>query len=158
MANIYGVNHTAQYVTVPSQKFSVGDFGGRVRAIIDQYVPAGAISSGDKLYLGKIPKGAKVIGGMLSHTDLGSTGTAKMGWGASAELDSAGAAVEAADDDGLIASVDLNTAANVPFMWENVPSAGMFKEFSAEVDIILELTASTTAAGTINSCVLVVVD
>mgnify|MGYP000216834493 CR=1 FL=1 len=35
MANIYGVNHTAQYVTIPSQKFSVGDFGGRVRAKYD---------------------------------------------------------------------------------------------------------------------------
>lgn len=158
MANLYGINHTKVYRDVPSSKANVGDYYGRVHAIVDKYTAAGAISNGDVIYLGKIPKGAKVIGGFLSHDDLGSTGTGKLGWAASAEKDSSGTVLEAADDDGLIASLDFNTAANVPFMWENVPTPGMFKDFLGECDIILTLTAATTAAGSINSCVLVLVD
>lgn len=158
MASIYGVNHTANYITVPSQKALVGDLGGRVRCLVDQYVAAGVITSGDVLNLGKLPKGAKVVNGLLSHDDLGTTGTGKLGWGASLELDSAGVTVEAADDDGFIASIDFNAAANVPFMWENAPTPGMFKELAGEVPVQLTFTASTTAGGTINSCIFYIVD
>lgn len=157
MANLYGANYTNEFRNVPSQKANVGDISGRKRVLIDQYV-AGALSNGDIIFLGKLPKGAKILNAYLSHDDLGSTGTAKLGWAASAEKDSTGTVLEAANDSGLIASIDLNAAANVPFMLENAPTTGMFKEFTAEVDIILTLTAATTVGGTINSCVEYVID
>lgn len=157
MASLYASNYTNAYRNVPSSKYNAGDFYGRVHVLIDSYTAAGALSSGDVIYFGKIPKGAKVINALLSHDDLGTTGTGKLGWAASAEL-SAGSAVEAADDDGLIASIDFNTAANIPFAWENVPVPGVAKDFAAEVDVTLTLTAATTAAGSITCMIFFVVD
>lgn len=140
MATVYGANATKRDNTVPSQKIPAGEVRGIKRIAYDSYAAAGALTSGDIIKLMKIPAGARVLHAEVVADDLGTTGTAKLGWAAG----SSGA--EAADDDGLVASIDLNAAAARTAM---ALEAGKFKEFSEEVQVQLVLTANTTAAGNI---------
>jgi hypothetical protein len=59
MANKYGVNYTKSYVSVPSELSNIGEVGGVKRVLFDQIL-AGAAAA-DTLYIGKLPKGARVL-------------------------------------------------------------------------------------------------
>src|SRR5262245_28101585 len=132
MANKYGVNATKRDVNVPSDKIAPGDYSGRVRVLYDEYTFTAALATTDTLYLQKIPKGARVIEAVCMFDDLGSTGTFDIGWQAGAT------AAEAASSQGLFASLDVNSAADVIKMSNNAASpVGMFKEFTEEVQVVV---------------------
>lgn len=158
MATKYAANYEAAYVTKPPSKYPNGDVGGRVRSLYAEYDlgdDAAVLSSGDKVYMFKIPKGARVIGGFLSSDDLGNTITVEVGWEASAD------GVESADTDGFFNGLDLNSAADTFGMYLEAPSAnlGLGKRFNAEVDVIITAEATGTATdGTIKLNILYVVD
>lgn len=154
MATLYGVNADYNLVDVPRTMIPHGEAGGRVRLLYDTFTSTAAPSSGDIIKMGApIPKGARVIDAMLKHTDFGNTAECKFGWAASSD------AAEAADDDGFMLSVDLNAAANVVWSSDNLAApAGIGKQFTAEVQPQVELSASATANGTIQSFILYVLD
>ena len=58
MANIYGSNYTKAFINNPAEQANMGEYGGVKKVIFDQ-VAAGA--GADVLYIGKLPKGARVI-------------------------------------------------------------------------------------------------
>lgn len=146
MATVYGVN-AAKLVAVPAEKIDANAGYAKSRILHDKYVASGALTSGDVIKFMKIPKGARVIEAILKYSDLGTTGTGKLGWEAGTD--------EAADDDGLMASLDFNAAADCILSSQNLAAPiAIGKEFAGEVQVSLTLTASTTAAGTIE-CILI---
>lgn len=161
MANKYTAEYDAAYITTPYSKFPVGDAGGRVRSLYGEFDLAAAVDSGDVIFFGKLPKGARVIGGYIFSDDLGNTITVEVGWNASAAVDSSGTAIEAADTDGFMNAVDLNAAAICTNMIGQTATGrpGIGKKFTAEVDVVVVAEATGTAtSGTIRLCILYVVD
>jgi hypothetical protein len=152
MATLYGTNATKLQVTLPHDFLDPGEQNGRLRVAYDDYTASGVLTSGDVIRFMKLPIGARIINAFLSHDDFGTAGTLNLGWEASAD------SVESANSSGLLSSVDLNAAANVPFQWENAPSSGLLKKFSAEVQISATITQTSSTSGTIKCCMLYVVD
>lgn len=141
MATLYSNQYQDAFVDVPSDFIRSGDVSGEVKFMFfDFTVPGTVPTNGDIYKLGKIPKGARVIEAVLSFPDLGTAGTLDLGWAADA------AAVETADDNGFLASVDVNTAADTIKMSDNLANgAGLCKLFSAECDLELKVTTTWTA-------------
>jgi hypothetical protein len=150
MATLYGVNATKRDVNVPADKIGKGEVNGRVLFAYDEYTSTGAIAINDVINVMKLPAKARVISTVLSSTDLGTVGTLTVGWAANG--------VDAADDDGLLTTVDVNAAAIKVGDIEQVPQAGTFKQFGAETQIQIKATAATDAAGTIKIGIMYVVD
>lgn len=146
MATIYSDQYSDAYVEVPAVKINSGDFNGKPQIAYFSHTVTAAPTNGDVLKLCKLPKGARVLNAVVSHDDLGTAGVLNLGWAADS------AAVEAADADGLIASIDVNAAAAVVTMHEVSGAArpGLLKKFEAEVDIQLDIaTAWTATSGSI---------
>jgi hypothetical protein len=58
MTDIFGVNHTKEFINVPSERAAAGEVNGRVKCLFDE-VAAGA--GLDVLFIGKLPKGARIL-------------------------------------------------------------------------------------------------
>lgn len=145
MATVYSTQWTAAYITKPSSKLATGDDCGRVRMLkFDHTFAADVNAISDIVKLVKLRKNSKVIGGRLYCPSLGTTGIFHWGYAASAELDSSGSAVEAADADAFGVSLDAGGQAVDSTMAGTV--AGFLKEFGAEVDVQLAFTEATDAA------------
>ncbi len=112
MSAYYGTNATLRDQTLPSGKVGIGEANGRVRIAYDEWaVPAAVIAINSTVDLFELPKGARVLNAFVSAPDQGTTGTGKLGWLASPDLDSAGVTLEAADDDALVVSIDFKANA-----------------------------------------------
>ncbi len=156
MATLYGDQYSDAFVEVPSSKIQSGDFNGKPQIVYFSYpIPAVAPSNADIIKLGKLPKGARVLDAVLLLPDLGDTTVLELGWAASAELDSAGAAVELIDADGFLAAIDGDVAADCFTMISAQEAggalAGHLKKFSAEVDIQITVTDAWTSTTTTDS-------
>jgi hypothetical protein len=148
MATLYGDQFTSAYVNHPSTKFDVGQFNAQVKRLYFEYTITAAPTAGDVIKVGKVPQGARVYDAGLKFSDLGTTGTLELGFAADV------GAVETADNDAFMASVDVNSAADfVTMNQQQLASgalAGHLKRFSAECDIeIYVTTAWTVTSGTI---------
>lgn len=60
MADQYGVNYT-NYNSVPRKFVGVDQWGGRVRVLSDSIASATTAAATDKIYLGRLPKGATIV-------------------------------------------------------------------------------------------------
>lgn len=152
MATLYGNQYQDAYVDVPSEKIDPVDYNGRVKMIYFDYTVTAAPSNGDVIKLAKLPAGARVIDAVLQFPDLGTAGVLNLGNAASAD------AVEAADADSLLVSVDVNAAADAVSMQSQMEAsgsnAGFLKRFASEVDIQIDVaTAWTATSGTIKGYV-----
>lgn len=141
MATLYSDQYADAYNDVPSHKLAKGDVNGPVRSMVMEYTLTSSVpAASDVIKMGKIPKGARLLEAVLKHPDVGGLGAIKIGWSASSD------AVEAADDDGIMAAVDLDTAADVQNMSGNAASpAGLGKRFEAEVDVEITINDDWTA-------------
>lgn len=140
MATYYSNQYQDAFVDVPADMIRPGDVSGEVKAMYcDFTVPGTAPSNGDIYYLGKIPKGARVLNIVLAFPDLGTAGTVHVGY-----LQDA-AAVETTDNDAFLASVDVNTAADTVSMVDQSNMVGLGKLFSAECTLTLTVSAAWTA-------------
>ena len=61
MTDKYGSNYNKANILVPSQKAPIGDIGGRVRISYDEHTFSADLLTTDKLFMNKIPKGAKIL-------------------------------------------------------------------------------------------------
>lgn len=148
MATLYGNEYSDAYVERPSTKFGVGKFNAHLKYQYFEYTITAAPTNSDVIKVGKIPKGARVMGAGLKFTDLGTAGTLELGFAADS------GAVETADPDAFLASVDVNTAADFVTMDQQQEAggalAGHLKSFAAECDIEIFVTAAwTVTSGTI---------
>ncbi len=153
MATFYGDQFQAAYNAKPSTKWSPGDFNSSLRRIYFEYtITTTTPIATEKIKVGKIPLGARVHGAGLKFTDLGSTGILELGFAADV------GAVETADPDAFLSTVDVNAAADFVTMDQQQEAggalAGHLKEFAAECDIeIYVTTAWTVTSGTIKGYV-----
>ena len=159
LTEVSGVNY-AHDLEAPPAMVPAQQRYGRVRHLYDSYVLATGDNFGTSglINLMKIPKGARVIGGHCYSPSLGTTGIFDIGWAASAELDSSGVALEAADADGLFVSQDAGGQAVDNDMSGAV--AGWQKTFAAEVQVQADFSEASDGSGsrTISVCLLIVVD
>ena len=152
MATLYGNQYSDAYVEVPASKINSGDFNGIPQVIYFDYnVPGSVPSNDDVIKLCKLPKGARVLDANLVLPDLGDTTVLELGWAASEET-SGGSAVEAADPDGFMASIDGDVAADA-FSMKTLAeagtiAAGLLKKFDAEVDVQIKVTDAWTSTTT----------
>jgi len=155
MTAYYGTNATLRDQTVPSGKCGVGEVNGRLRIAYDEWaVPAAVIAINSTVDLFEIPKDARVLECVMTYPDQGTTGTGKLGWLASDD------AVEAADDNGLLLSIDFKTAADsVSAVNASTPPAGLGKKFAAKVRAQLLIDEAFDAGtGTIKCWVMYILD
>lgn len=139
MATLYSSQYQSAYVNVPADKLPIGDYNGRVRMLkFDHTFAADVNAIADIVKLGKLPKGAKVIGGRLYCPSLGTTGIFHWGFAADA------GAVETADPDAFGVSLDAGGQAVDSTMAGTV--GGFLKEFAAEVDVQLAFTEASDDA------------
>lgn len=152
MATLYGKNRTKNR-SVPAKLGEQGEGGGRLHIMYDEYDPATVVANADVIEFGApLPAGARVIDAGISFPDQGTTGTAILGWAATAD--------EVADPNGYMASVSLKAAADSFTMMAtdaNVPGVG--KKFTAEAQTIMTLTEAIDAGtGSIKVWVSYVID
>lgn len=155
MANFYGVNATQITNTVPAGKAIVGQQGGNVKLLYDKYTFVSDVADGDLVYMcGLLPKNALVIDVMVKFGDMGagSSGVIDVGWLASDD------AVEDADDNGWMASVDID-AADIIKMSDNLTgtAAGM-KKFAAAVQPVIKCTTDVSLLVDIELYITYVID
>lgn len=155
MASVYGVNATKILNTVPAGKATVGQQGGNVKLMYDKYTFVADQADGDLLYMcGPLPKGALVVDVMVKYGDMGAgaSGVIDIGWEASTD------GVETADENGFMASVDID-AADIIKMSDNLTgtAAGM-KKFTASVQPVIKLTTDVSLLVDIELFILYVID
>lgn len=138
MATKYGANYKKNYVDVPATKSDPGEQTGRILVAYDEYdltVDAEILSIGDVVKLFKLPEGARLHEVKCYSDNLDTTGIFKMGWEDNG--------TDAADDDGIFASVDAGGQAVVANMTDSAAATGIFKKFSAETQISLTMTEAS---------------
>ncbi len=148
MSTLYGDQYNSAYVAKPASAYQPNDFNGRVQRQYFEYTITAAPTAADVIKVAKVPKGARVYEAVLQFPDLGTTGTLELGFSADS------GAVETADNDAFLVSVDVNTAKDQVGMIEQMKAggsnAGYLKNFSAECDVeIYVTTAWTVTSGTI---------
>lgn len=82
MANLYGVNYTAQDPVAAGDtsgalaaNIDVAEWGGRVRVCYDSFTASGATGNSDVIFLGKVPANATLLYGILQHDNSNSSCT-----------------------------------------------------------------------------------
>jgi len=137
MTDLYGSNYTKAYVNKPSEKAGKGEYNGHVKILFDEYVvpTANELATADFIYLGKLPKGARVLGGKVKTDAAGATGIFDIGYLANG--------VDAADADAFAASVDPGAAA----VLQELNGVAIGKKFEAETTVLIDVTEVTADAG-----------
>ena len=74
MASKFGVNYNNAIQVVPSNKVDVSKWGGRMRVMFDSFALSGDLAAADKIFMGKLPKGAVVYDAILAFSDLDAAG------------------------------------------------------------------------------------
>lgn len=119
----------------------------------DTYELTADLAAADKIYLGRLPKGAKVYKAMLAFDDLdGSGGTIDLGYEYVNSADGSN------DADGFLAAVDV-TSAGIVSTGETalVDSVGL--EMAGEANVVATINGDTDAtSGTIKAVIFYVVD
>lgn len=154
MATLYGVSATKRISAVPSVKIPVHDQVGKKRISYDEYEIAADLASGDKIILGFLPAGARVVGAKLAFDDLdGSGGTVDLGYEAKDPVSSL-----TADPDRFLAAVDVTSAGIVDLADQAIVDGFGFLA-TEDLNVILTTAGDTDAtSGTIKVCVDYVLD
>lgn len=127
MSDVNGVNMAAVAL---NKKAAVGDVSGVVKALGDTYVfPADVFASANRIKIGTIPKGAKIVGGHISSDDLGSTGGFSLG--------------TTDDADGIVTALTCTTTGGDR---KSADGALLGTKMAADTDVYLVCTADTDSA------------
>jgi len=140
MAEVNGVNYQLSQ-NVPVDQVASKENFGRVRILHDTY-EAAALPSGDKINIGKIPKGAKILDAKIVADALGAGVTLELG--------------DAGDPNRLVAATVFTSAAVGQMAASEIDSGWGFI-YTAET--LLQLTVGVGAAtGTIKTWVAYTLD
>ncbi len=135
MASKYSTQYNRAYVAVPSEKIAPGEQSGEIRSLYTEYTAPAAteLATSDTLYLGKLPPGARVIGGQVKCPATGATGIFDVGYQANG--------VDSADLDAFVVGADPGAAA----VAAQLAGAGVGKKFTVETTVVLTPTEVTAA-------------
>lgn len=134
MANFYGSQYNSAYVANPTSKIAPGDYNGEIRSLFGSYLIPANHSSGDLIYIGKLPAGARVINSiLLASGDLGD--------GTSLDLGYLNNGVDADDKDAFIDGM-ATTAAAISESVDAASNSGLFKKFTVETEVVVDLKAT----------------
>lgn len=159
MAALYGVNATKFSQTNPAAFIQPGDQGGKVKCIYDTYELTADLAVNDTIDMGApIPKGARVVDVHMVWDAL-TAGNLDVGYAASAEVDAAGTALEAAVADAFIDGEAVTNAGSTSMQTDHSAEAGMYKEFAAAVQAQVKVETDTEAtSGTIHLAIYYILD
>jgi hypothetical protein len=134
MATVYGKNFGNAYNAKPAVNYPPGEFNGLPHVIYDEYTLLADAGNGDIVKMGRLPKGARIIGAKVIGPDLGGTGTLNLGHTTDGVLSAQAA--------GFISGADSSGQAFA------VSGAGVSlgQKLSAEVDIELTFVGVTASA------------
>ena len=150
MASLYGVEYTNVTQDVPSEKAAHNKWNAPLRIMYDSYTFASDLSADDKIYLGKLPKGARVIDVILAVTALGG-GTIDVGY----EYNATGESALTDNLDAFLDGVDVTNAANFSMSEDLANADGFAYEIEGDADIVATIATDTSASsGTIKLCVI----
>tara|TARA_S200002703_G_scaffold156551_1_gene162432 strand:+ start:1409 stop:1846 length:438 start_codon:yes stop_codon:yes gene_type:complete len=117
MANLYGVNYTAQDPVAAgdtsgalASNIDVAEWGGRVRVCFDSFTASGNTGNADVIHIGKIPSNATLLYGVLQHDNSNSSCTYAITVGATTMRAAATATVSVAHIFGAVAAGTKTTA------------------------------------------------
>lgn len=133
MSDFYSSGYKKAYVDVPSAKINPGEQSGDVRVLYCNYAAAAEANVTDVIYLGKLPAGARVIGGKVKCPATGATGILKIGVLANG--------VDSADDDAFGSGYDPGAAA----VEAALSGEGIGQKFGAETTVVAVPTEITAA-------------
>ena len=142
MSDVNGVNMAA---VEAGDKAGVGEVSGNVKYLADSYVfSANVFALADRIKIGTVPKGARIVGGHINSEDLGTTGGFSLG------TDD--------DADGIVTALTTTTAAGDVKNADGALLGGA--KMTEDTDVYLKCTAATDAANgkTIRAGVLFVKD
>lgn len=144
MATVNGVQ-AAKYQASPRDLIPVNAQGGRMRVMYDEFTFAAHAAGTIVRMGGPLPKGARIVGGVLMHADLGTTaGTLKVG--------------DELDDDRFLAAFATGSAGKKPF---DDATSGVAAGFGFELTVasqIIVTTAGAAVTGLIQLAVHYVID
>lgn len=109
MGTVYSVERTNSRAT-PSVMNNTNQFGGRVRIARGEYTAA-SLSADEVIEMFKLPNGARIIRGELSHAALGSSTTLSVGHGAYTTSAGTAVALDADEFKAAAASTGLQIVA-----------------------------------------------
>lgn len=152
MASLYGVEYTNVTQDVPSEKAPINKWGGNVRCMYDTYALSADLASGDKIYLGKLKKGDRVLEVVLAFADLdGSGGTVDVGY----EYNATGESALTDDLDAFMADIDVTSAGTATMSADLANAGGFGYEIEGDADIVVSIDGDTDAtSGTIKLLVV----
>lgn len=131
MADVYGDNYTKGYVDVPSKKIAPGEQSGDTKVLYDRILlPRDVMAIGEKIYIGKLPAGVRILAATLKSVSLGTTGIMKMG--------------TAASEEGLVAAADGDAGGQEVHAFGKGVLIG--KETTQEETYYIEFTEASDAA------------
>lgn len=139
MTDLYSGNYTKAYVNKPSEKIGSGEQNGHKKIMYSEHLYADNVNSiGDVIYMGKLPAGARVLGGYTKALSTGTTGIFDVGYLANG--------VDAIDVNAFAAAQDSG-GANPSAIFNG---SGIGQEFTAETTVVCTLTEATDAAAGIS--------
>jgi len=133
MANFYSSGYQKAYIDVPSQKINPGEQSGDSKVMYAEITGTAEFTTNDTIYLGKLPKGARVLGGRIICPATGATGIFNIGYQANG--------VDSADLDAYVVGADPGAAAVSAI----ITGAGLGKKLGAESTIVLTPTENSTS-------------
>ena len=143
MASNFGANYTNILETVPSVKVAAKDWHGKGRSVFDSFVqPAVVLAIGDKIFMGRLPAGAKIKKAILRTTDFGATGIVDVGYN---YVDAA--LVASNVENGIFSAADINTKADTFVMSDADAASSFMVELLGEADVVIKVTTATDATG-----------
>jgi len=152
MASKFGVNYNNAIQAVPSNKVDVSKWGGRMRVMFDSFALSGDLAATDKIFMGKLPKGAIVYDAILAFDDLDAAGgTVDVGY-------EYADALLVDDPDAFLAAVDVTSAGTVGMIEQN-NMVGFGYEVEGDADVIVTVVGDTDAVtGTIKLAIFYALD
>lgn len=141
MSTKYGSNYTDRFQTKPVVPVDASNYGGNVKAMYDEYTLAAALSTGDVLKMGRLPKGAKVLEVILASADLDSSTNCLLDVGLSYPN---GDGTD--DDNAFLASVNAQSAVTKAMSAQNnMTGFGLETEGEADVEVKVQVAGDATS-------------
>jgi len=130
MTDFRGVNY-ARTQAVPQQSVDGGDFGGRTRHVYDDYLTTGAETTNDRIFVGQLSPGERLLDGWVQWGPLGGAVTLRLG--------------DAGDDDRLLAAT--SAAASGTARFTALTALGFKPGGNQRVPVFLTIGGGTVGVG-----------
>jgi hypothetical protein len=132
MADKYSTQYNSAVVTKKGTQLRANDWGGKVRAYFAQISSTASITTSDTVYMMKLPKGSRILGGRLTYTGA-TAGSVKVG--VSGTLDK------------YLGATTISTAGGTDVA--NTPALNHGDLLTADTDILVTPTVDVTTSGTV---------